>query len=66
MTYLTAWGKVLALGKDALVVVDIILPAVLCPRDSSEIVTARIEYLCGYILVLVGKPGVEAWQVEYD
>lgn len=30
VTYLTARSKVLALRKDALVIVDIILPAVLC------------------------------------
>jgi hypothetical protein len=60
--YLTAGAEILALGENALVVVDVVLPAVLGPRNSQHQCYWGLWSLAS-ILVLVRKAGVVAYMI---
>jgi hypothetical protein len=60
--YLSAGSEILPLGQDTFVIIDIVLPAVLCPAHTvSGALSHRQMTTRRDVLVLIGKACIVAW-----
>lgn len=60
--YLSAGPEILPLGQDTFVVIDIVLPAVLCPARTVSGELSHRQMSTRYdVLVLIGEARIVSW-----